>query len=299
MKVAFASCAKIQWFPDQPAWGKIEAENPDYLLLLGDNVYAPNNHLDLAELEQRYKEQAEEPHFKQLVANPSVKVHAIWDDHDFGEDNMLGAELDDGAYKNAARDLFFDNMLFGQRDRTKVKEVYHAFEDEATDVKFIMLDVRLYRQSPGRAKTILGKDQEDWLEMQLSESNHEITVICSGSNLQGRRQVQPWEKYTEYYERFTGMLKEKGKCLFLSGDIHKNAFNRHDGFFEAISSGVGRSGVWVSDPSQNRHNYGMIEFGGDTVEFGFRGVRSRDRFEVTIDRNSWEIIRDTRGAGKD
>ena len=38
-KIAIASCCKIQIQPVQPAWSRIKAENPDLLLLLGDNVY--------------------------------------------------------------------------------------------------------------------------------------------------------------------------------------------------------------------------------------------------------------------
>jgi hypothetical protein len=38
MKIALASCAKIQKRPNQPAWKTIERKNPGLLLLLGDNV---------------------------------------------------------------------------------------------------------------------------------------------------------------------------------------------------------------------------------------------------------------------
>ena len=44
MKIAAASCAKVQSLPDQPAWAEIQAERPDVLLLLGDNIYLDHDH---------------------------------------------------------------------------------------------------------------------------------------------------------------------------------------------------------------------------------------------------------------
>ena len=39
MKLAVASCAKLQQTNPQPVWAEIMAERPDVLLLLGDNIY--------------------------------------------------------------------------------------------------------------------------------------------------------------------------------------------------------------------------------------------------------------------
>mgnify|MGYP003416429934 CR=1 FL=1 len=38
-KIAFASCCRIESFPDQPVWADVAAEDPDYLFLLGDQIY--------------------------------------------------------------------------------------------------------------------------------------------------------------------------------------------------------------------------------------------------------------------
>ncbi len=283
MKVAFASCAKIQDYPDQPAWKRIEDEEPDYLLLLGDNVYAPNKGLHLDQLRARYAEQFDEPNFKSLVNNPKIKVHAIWDDHDFGSNNCHGAEIDDDAYKAGAKALFFKYMLFGERDPATATTVYHAFEDADADVKFIMLDTRMYRQKPGPSNSILGKDQEDWFEAELNGSTRDITVVCSGSVL-AKGGDEQWQQYEKYYEKIVKAFKAKGKVLFLAGDIHRNAFNKHDGFFEAISSAVARGSV--INPAI-RNNYGIIEFKDDAVDIRFRGERAKDTFDVSIDRASW------------
>ena len=39
MKIAFTSCCNIKQYPEQNWWNDISDQNPDYLLLLGDNIY--------------------------------------------------------------------------------------------------------------------------------------------------------------------------------------------------------------------------------------------------------------------
>ena len=39
MKLAFTSCMDAVRVPDQPIWDQIRAEQPDVLLLLGDQIY--------------------------------------------------------------------------------------------------------------------------------------------------------------------------------------------------------------------------------------------------------------------
>lgn len=46
MKLAAASCAKIQDIDPRLAWAEIQQERPDVLLLLGDNVCLPSSTVD-------------------------------------------------------------------------------------------------------------------------------------------------------------------------------------------------------------------------------------------------------------
>ena len=86
-KIAIASCCKIKGqkaLKVQPVWSDIEAERPDLLLLLGDNVYmsqgrGPRWKLD--QLDNVYEQQLKEKHFSSLVRR--VPFLATWDDHDF------------------------------------------------------------------------------------------------------------------------------------------------------------------------------------------------------------------------
>ena len=53
MRIAFASCAKIQDRDEQPVWTAIRAAEPDVLLLLGDNVYVGGKPEGAAELRRK------------------------------------------------------------------------------------------------------------------------------------------------------------------------------------------------------------------------------------------------------
>lgn len=161
---------------------------------------------------------------------------------------------------------------------TNLPHVYHSFE--IGDVKIIMLDVRYYREKPHLRKnsTILGIEQEQWLENELQHSK-KYTIVCSGSCLTNG--TEKLEKYDEYYPKLCSMLKRKGRTLFLSGDIHENEFVEHDGFYEVTSSGVGRD---------NLNNYGIINYEDNKVSISLSGTRPRDNISQEIDSNSWSIL---------
>ena len=53
MKIAVASCTKLQQTNPQQVWSEIQNERPDVLLLTGDNIYLDHdNHKDPAKLRE-------------------------------------------------------------------------------------------------------------------------------------------------------------------------------------------------------------------------------------------------------
>jgi hypothetical protein len=87
-----------------------------------------------------------------------------------------------------------------------------------------------------------------------------------------------WDRFDREFEQVTRAFAERGKILYLGGDIHKNTFESGEGFHEAISSGVGR---------KDRGNFGLVGIGaaGGTVQL--LGRRERDRGTHRIDRKTW------------
>ena len=101
-RIAFGSCAKSQ--KPQPIWDAVLATEPDLFIFLGDNVYLDTR--DPEVMRQRYAELAAQPGYQKLKA--TTPILAIWDDHDFGE-NDAGADY---PMKEESRRQFLD--FFGE-----------------------------------------------------------------------------------------------------------------------------------------------------------------------------------------
>ena len=139
-------------------------------------------------------------------------------------------------------------------------------------MKVIVLDVRYYRTDlrSRRKATVLGQEQEEWLWRELDHSR-KYTIVGSGTCLTTGGERDKWSAYKYAYKRLKGHLEQVPRLLFVSGDIHRNKFVSHNGFYEVISSGVGRM--------ENRkplENYGMIDLGLSDVRIELRGRQQRD-----------------------
>ncbi len=116
MKLAFTSCMDAVRVPDQPIWDQIRAEQPDVLLLLGDQIYMDWGDLGgsdwrsdfhdnpgamlprfARDMHRRYALQWGVASFRNLVcslagrADPSCLL-VTWDDHDYAWNNSLGRD---------------------------------------------------------------------------------------------------------------------------------------------------------------------------------------------------------------
>lgn len=125
MKIAFTSCMDAERVPEQPVWDRIEARDPDALMLLGDNIYMDWGLRSLAEtprwrkrwddtrsdpagraevlvafcedMHRRYKLQWEVAAFKRLITWFVVEkrradaLYVIRDEHDMAWNNARGA----------------------------------------------------------------------------------------------------------------------------------------------------------------------------------------------------------------
>lgn len=143
MKIAFTSCMDAERAPRQPVWTAVQADQPDVLMLLGDQIYMDWG-LSLAkepqwkklikkkgeeglalfaqDMHRRYALQWAVPEFRALLRwftrrpgyDPS-RLMLTWDEHDFAWNNGYGEGVDgDGkdartvppAVKAVARRLF-------------------------------------------------------------------------------------------------------------------------------------------------------------------------------------------------
>lgn len=291
LRLAFGSCARQD--KPQPIWQAIAATNPDLFVFLGDNLYADAR--DEATLRQRYAEfRAVQPLQAFRRATPHV---AIWDDHDFGDDDEGG----DYPFKRLSQQLFCDEWGEAPDSPRRQREgIYtsYRFESAGRQVQLILLDLRYHRTplvtdpalkqdyramvlkakltgqpmtgwympNPDPKASMLGEAQWAWLSRQLAEPA-DLRII--GSSVQFAADGTGWEGWANFpleRQRLVDLLRTRraNGVVLLSGDMHYGEISRWpvaDGgypLWDITSSGL--TEVWdVPTPNRQRASAVLTE----------------------------------------
>lgn len=297
MKIIAASCANIREVDPQPAWAEIRGEQPDVLLLLGDNVYLQRNDhgspVELAaELRALYARQLAEAGFAGLLTDLRSRggqLIAIYDDHDFLGNNRCGADVTEsadnsGALRRAARAEFiraFSPAMTGT-------DVYHMHNLGLVDL--IVLDTRFYRATPSALArddpgALPGARQWAWLESAVTASRANYLLVASSTTLHAFGD-QSWEQYPAAFNRMLALLKGRAGALLVSGDVHRNAAYDESGVIEIVTSGVAHRGRAFGVV---RKNYGVLTFGGDALQVDLRSLKVGSRFQFSVPLAQWRL----------
>ena len=306
-KILFGSCSHQD--KDIPIFDAINKEQADLFVFLGDNVYGDTENMTV--LKSKYHKLGIKPGFAQLRAN--TPVIAMWDDHDYGE-NDAGKEY---PFKEASRKIMLD---FWQEPkdsprRTRDSGIYtsYMYGEEAQRVQVIMPDLRWNRPAlssigefrywlnsifnnvgPYRpvdeSTSMLGEAQWQWLEQELLKPA-KIKVISS--SLQLIPDFTGWESWANFpadrQRLFDFIEKYKiGGVIMISGDTHWGELSKYQvkqnyPLWEVTSSGLTQK--W-KDVSPNKHrvgestsdvNYGFIEIdwqqADPNIEFGLKDIK--------------------------
>ncbi|WP_269516144.1 alkaline phosphatase D family protein [Brevundimonas subvibrioides] len=277
-RIAFGSCAKSD--KPQPIWDAVLAAEPDLFIFLGDNVYLDTR--DPAVMRRKYAELAAQPGFQKLKA--SVPILAIWDDHDYGE-NDAGADY---PMKEETRRQFLDFFDEPADSPRRTRDgIYTApvFGPAGRQVQILLPDLRWnrtplvplelgnqdygtwvqqraqaglstpgpYMRNPEMTATQLGETQWRWLEEQLSVPA-DIRILAS--SLQVLADFAGWEGWINFahdHQRLIAAIRDrKANGLFcLSGDTHYAEISRLDvntpyPLWDITSSGL--TEVWPVTP---------------------------------------------------
>jgi len=239
-KILFGSCSHQD--KAMPILNAINKENADLFIFLGDNVYGDTE--NMSQLANKYQLLGNNQGIKTLRENtPTI---AIWDDHDFGE-NDAGAEYPE---KEASRKIMLD--FWGEPKNsaryTRPDGIYTAYMygKKGEKVHVIMPDLRWNRDklnsvgkikyftdrkgknmgpySPSKAPnaSMLGDKQWQWLEKELQKPA-QIKIIAS--SLQLLPEFTGWESWANFpYDRnrlFALIKKYKvNGVIIISGDTH-------------------------------------------------------------------------------
>jgi alkaline phosphatase D len=246
-RIAFGSCAHED--KEQPIWDAVLAARPDLFIFLGDNVYGDTRDPEI--LRGKYAKLAAKPGFQRLRAE--VPLLAIWDDHDYGE-NDAGSDY---PMKEESRQIFCDFWGEAASSARRTRDgiyVSHVFGPVGQRVQVILPDLRWnrtpirehnlagtsyddwikvleakslpvpgpYAREPDLAATMLGEAQWQWLETQLRVP---ADVRILASSLQVVADFPGWEAWINYardHQRLIQAIRDmqaKG-LVCISGDTH-------------------------------------------------------------------------------
>ncbi len=213
--------------PNERVWETIQAAEPRCMLMLGDNVYSDDPKSPAIQRYCYYRRQSE-PRFRRL--GQTVPLFAIWDDHDFSNnDSWGGPKPHKPAWKPAVWDVFRENWANpgygGGEDRPGC---WYRFS--IGDVAFFMLDTRYYRTSPRlppEERSMLGEAQKAWLKKGVAESEATFKVLVSSVPWDYRTKgdsPDTWNGYKhERRELFTFLRDERIEgVVLMSADRHRS-----------------------------------------------------------------------------
>jgi alkaline phosphatase D len=305
VRIGVASCAHQD--KPQPVWDAALAEQPDFFVFAGDNVYASEQPFDIARLRRAYDTLGRHANFERLRAG--VPHLAIWDDHDCGL-NDGGAAFE---HRQASKDELLRFWRVAADDPRRAREgLYHAqwIERAGRRVQVIALDTRWFRSplkltdqrgAPGKerylpdadvTKTMLGAAQWQWLEAQLRESADARVIVSSIQCVVEGHGWERWGNLPAERERLVRLIRDTGArgVVIVSGDRHiGGVYRQHGGalpypLHEMTSSGVTHPWANAKEDGPNRlgplvtvQHYGVVDihFGARRVSLSLRGTTNQ------------------------
>ena len=247
-------------------WPAILARNPQFYFLIGDQVYADvysSRYLGIPADPRHVWERYIDSRFSvALFRQKKLKpVYAIWDDHDFGE-NDGGKSY---PYKNEVKDIF--RTFYPLSNSPQIEQGPGvAFSLKLGNQKFYFLDDRTFRDSNEEKNGYhFGPEQRQWLFNSLKNYSSQTGIwLISGDQFFGG--YHPFESFEGnhnfQFKEFLNQLKATGKrVVFASGDRHLVEYMKIDSqelghtTFELTSSGIHSSlypGALKSAPNPRR-----------------------------------------------
>lgn len=221
LRLAVLSCMDDNFGKDFKIWNVLASKNPEYILMIGDTVYADRDatgskiNVTPESIWNRYTDvRLTVPFYFQ---DKLVPVHGLWDDHDFGASN--GTE--DFEYKDEAKDIFEAFFAQAISDEAYTKGFGVGGLLSMGDFNLYFLDARSFRSSNKEGKH-LGINQYQWLIKSLKEESQPSFIIKGDQFFGGYHSFESYEgKHPQDFINFVTDLRElKTPFIFLSGDRH-------------------------------------------------------------------------------
>jgi hypothetical protein len=294
LRLAVLSCLNDFHVKEFKIWDVLQREAPEYVLMIGDNVYADMSSLTTGQvtdpevLWNRYVDaRLTLPFFFQERLLPT---HALWDDHDYGQNNSDGTF----AHKEAAKEVF--DAFFAQdlSDDDWTKGYGTGGLLSLGDFNLYFLDARSFR-APEKTGSHLGLDQTAWFYSKLRAEPAPSFIIKGDQFFGGYHPFESYEgNHPHDFQEFVGQLRQiKTPFIFLSGDRHLSEI------MQFPRSLFGKPSFEITSSPMHAKTFGAAE---DKNPWRVVGEKTRSNF-VIIDSlardNHWFLDVTSYGEGGD
>lgn len=287
-RIAFGSCFNPE--RKQKILATLAQAKPDIMLFLGDNIYADT--FVYEEMKRHYDWLKSQKDFQKIQERTLVTA-GVWDDHDFGINDVGTEHPNKHQFKKLFWGLFPSYRPKGWKERPGVYSSM-VIGGKGRRVQIIILDTRFNRDKlssvgksalgrtlygPGKGE-VLGAQQWAWLEKQLNVKADLRIVASSIQVLNNSHPFEKWGNFPHERQRLIDLLVNKSKTsskatLLLSGDRHFHELSKYlpnsgaektEPLFEFTSSGLnataasaGRETNPLRVRSNNQDGFGLLE----------------------------------------
>lgn len=248
VKFAMISCA-LDHLGRDAMWNQVYTQKPEMIFFIGDSVYTDRNSLlfkSTPDPEQLWNRFVTTRNRLQLYFQKTLTpILSIWDDHDFGGDNM-------GTWYPHKEASLLNFETFFAQDPTRrlhagpgIARKFNAFGAD-----FFLMDGRFFREGgQNRNRQMFGMEQENWL---FKHMKPQATFIMNGSMFFGAYTGKDaFEgQFETSFNRFKERLQESQSLVcFGSGDVHFSEYQELEptllGYptFELTSSSIHSSAL--------------------------------------------------------
>ncbi|MEX2212596.1 MAG: alkaline phosphatase D family protein [Phycisphaeraceae bacterium] len=222
--LAIGSCASSTEFPDM--WRRMAIEGCDAVVLGGDTPYIDSSKIDVNRA--KHRQFLAQPGLSELIT--SHPVWATWDDHDFGRNDSDGSNVD----RDTIRKVFTEYRALASFGNGK-QGIYTSFR--LGPVELFLIDARYFSQTEPSPvapdqKTLLGKDQWNWLRAALKASDAPFKILMTGMVWHNKPNKEK-DKWTSYMAERDALFAFLGKekitgVILIGGDIHVSCLLKYD-----------------------------------------------------------------------
>jgi alkaline phosphatase D len=225
-KLAITSCMNDRFEKDQEQiWKDLAKDKPEYLFMIGDNVYATTilgpleKSVDKSRLWDRYVQTRRT--LAIFYLDELIPTLAQWDDHDYGTND--GDKTN--PYRREAMEVF--EAFYPQKPTKGVltRGPANSFVFDAFQARFYFLDNRSEREPNGSDSgkyAHFGEKQETWLFQSLKSHSMPSWLLMGDQFFGGYHRFESFEgNHAKSFKHFLKLLQGiQQPLVFASGDRH-------------------------------------------------------------------------------